>query len=191
MVFSRLKGACIVTILGIALPALGIAQESPAPATEESGLSAQEQQMQGWYIELQQLHTQLETIQAQALADQNLATRQEALGEEIRIAMETRDPSMAVRLDRMEAIEEEAIAAEAENNSQKLQQLLMEADDIQERLMVLQQQVVEDAPMAAKLDAFQADLQKKMVEVNPNAQQMMDRFTELEELLTAAMSFGF
>lgn len=192
MVSSKLKGAFIVTVLGIALPALGAAQESPAPApsAEEPALTEQEQQMQGWYIELQQLHTQLEIIQAQALADQSLATRQEALGEEIRVAMETRDSSMKSRLDRMEAIEAEAMAAEESNNSQKLQQLLIEANDIQEHLIILQQQIVEEPAMAAKLDLFQTDLHQKMLQVNPNAQQMMDRFRELEELLTAAMSFG-
>lgn len=193
MVSSRLKGTFFATMLGIALPALGVAQETPAPApsAEEPALSALEQEMEAWYAELQQLHTQLETIQAQALADQSLAARQEALGEEIRVAMESRDSTMTSRLARMEAIEAEATAAQESNNSQRLQQLMVEANGIQEHLFLLQQQIVEEPAIAAKLDVFQTDLQQKMLQLNPNAQQMMDRFRELEENLTAAMGAGF
>lgn len=193
MVSSKLKGTILATVLGISLPALGVAQESPAPApaAQDSALSALEQEMQGWYVELQQLHSQLESLQAQALADQSLAARQEALGEEIRLAMESRDTTMISRLDRMEAIEEEAVAAQETNNAQRLQQLLVEANSIQEHLILLQQEVVEQPAIAAKLDVFQNDLQQKMLQLNPNAQQMMDRFRELEENLSAAMSAGF
>src|SRR5690606_31117791 len=181
--------AFIAAVFGIALPALAVAQGSPAPAPAAEGteLSAQEEEMQGWYMELQELHTQLEAIQQQALADQTLAARQEALGEEIRVAMEARDSTMATRIERMSALEAEAMAAQEANNVARLQELMDEANGIQEHLFGLQQQIVEEPAIAAKLDLFQTDLQQKMLQLNPNVQQMMDRFRELETKLTAAM----
>jgi hypothetical protein len=41
--------------------------------------------------------------------------------------------------------------------------------------------------MAAKLGVFQTALQAKMVQVEPEAQGLMNRFRELETLLTAAV----
>ena len=189
MVSSILRRASFAALIGIALPALAAAQQAPtsAPAGEQPPLTAQEQEMQGWYDELQQLHTQLQTIQEQALADQTLAARQEALGEEIRLAMAARDATVQQQIDRMSSLETEAISAQQTNNIQRLQELMTEATGIQEHLMNLQQQVIEEPSMAAKLDLFQTDLQKKMAELNPNAQQMMERFQELEAKLTAAM----
>lgn len=194
MASSNLKQAILATVFGIALPALAVAQgaptPTPAPSAEETELSPQELEMQEWYVELEQLHTQLETLQNQALADETLATRQEALGEEIRLAMEAQDSTTATQLGRMSTLEAEAMAAQEANDLPRLQELMVEANGIQEHLMTLQQQIVEEPAMAAKLDLFQTDLQQKMLQLNPNAQQIIDRYRELEEKLTAAMGAG-
>src|SRR5690606_26508275 len=49
---SNLRRAFIAAVFGIALPALAVAQGSPAPAPAAEGteLSAQEEEMQGWYM---------------------------------------------------------------------------------------------------------------------------------------------
>lgn len=189
MASSILRRASFAALIGIALPALAAAQQAPAagPGAEEPTLSAQEQQMQAWYDELEALHGQLEALQVQALSDQALAARQEALGEEIRLAMASRDTTIEQQIERMSSLEAEAIAAQQTNNLQRLQELMMEATGIQERLIALQEAVIGEPAMAAKLDTFQNDLQAKMVQLNPNAKQMMDRYMELEEKLMEAM----
>jgi uncharacterized protein (DUF885 family) len=179
LMISQKKRALLTTLLAIAMPVAATAQQSPT-----------QQQVEGWFMELQQVHQQLEGIQMQALQDPQLSAAQEELGDEIRQAIEARDPRMGERMARVEALEAEAMDAQQSGNVDLLQALVVEAQQIQEHFMTVQQEVLEQPAIATKVSSFQARLERKMVEVNPDAQNLISRFRELETMIEQALRGG-
>lgn len=183
MSISFLTRGLLPVLLAAAVPMAVVAQQDPAaPPTE-----AQEQQLEAWYTELQEIHQTLQSLQQQALADAELAATQQELGSEIQLAMAEIDPSIEERLSRMQALESEAATAQQEGNVERLQTLMQEASGIQEHFAELQEQVLQEPTFAAKLSTFQEQLQQKMLQLNPEAEAQMDRLRELETRLTEAM----
>lgn len=169
--------------VALGLPVAAMAQEgSPA-----AGQTAEQQEVQTWLAELEGLHSQLEALQNRALEDPELSAAQEELGDEIRGAITAADPSIQQRMDRMGELETEASAASQGGNMQRLQELMTEARDIQDHFFEVQQRVLETPELAAKLNSFQDQLQRKMLQLDPGAQALMDRFRELEGKLTEAL----
>src|SRR5690606_33697251 len=161
-----------------------------APATGDTAPAPSGEGMQAWFTEMQEVHQQLEVIQQEALADPELSAKQEALGEEIRLAMEVVDPSMTQRMERVQELETEATAAQAAGDTEKLQQVIQEAQQIQEHFLNVQQTALSEPTMAAKLQDFQTALEAKMVEVDPEAETLIVRFRELEAKISALMNGG-
>lgn len=184
MVSSRFTRALLPTLLLAVLPvALTAQQPTPAPAAPQGP----PQEVQGWLTELQQLHGRLEGIQQKALADPSLSKAQETLGTSIRQAMQTIDPALEQGMARIKALETEASSAQQQGDQTKLQAISLEAQQIQQKFMTAQQKALAQPELAAQVEAFQNQLEKKMREVDPEAEKLIARFQELEQKLTAAM----
>jgi len=179
-------GALIALAFALGSPGLASAQIAPgqAPSQEEG---ATQQEMQSWFAELQQIHGQLESIQIRALQDPQISAAQEDLGVAIREAMEAADPTIEQQLARVETLENEASEANEAGNRERLEQLAAEAQAIQQHFMGLQEQVLVQPEFAGKLADFQTRLEEKMVEIDPIASTLINRFRELESKLAAAM----
>jgi hypothetical protein len=104
--------------------------------------------------------------------------------------MERIDPAMDERMARIEALESEAASAQQQGDGQKLQQLMVEAQQIQFHFMSVQQQALEKPQIATRVADFQTRLERRMLEVNPQAQNLINRFRELEEKLAGVMGTG-
>ncbi|HUE95134.1 MAG TPA: hypothetical protein VMN39_00655 [Longimicrobiaceae bacterium] len=183
----------LLAVLIFALPGIASAQDAPdahdhsADPNQSHEHSASQAEIGAWLNEMQQVHQQLERLQQRALADPELSVVQEELGEEIRTAMGTADPTLGQQLDRIGALEAEVAAAQQSGNEETLRTLMMEAQQIQQRFMAIQQQVLEQPPIAAKVSAFQTRLESKMVELDPTAGDLIERFRELEHMLDEAI----
>lgn len=163
-----------------------------------AGLTAQQQQMappqpelpeevQAWISEIEQLQAQLAPVQQEALQDEEIQAQQEALGAEVEAAMQAIDPELAILGDRMDQLQAEAEAAQEEGDMEKLQGLSQEAGQIQQRFQAVQGQVLERPEIAEKVESFQDNLQSKMVEIEPEAAVMLERFEELASRIEEAM----
>jgi hypothetical protein len=179
-VFNSITRALVTAAVILAIPSIAAAQ------THQPG--ADERQLEALFEELQEVHTKLEDIQMQALQDPGLSAEQAQLGEEIQQAMVAHDPTMVDRLARAEALESEAVAAQQSGDTQRLQELMSEAQTIQMQFMALQQEVIAQPAISQRLEAFQVRLEEKMLEVDPAAESLITRFRELEGILSAAMS---
>jgi hypothetical protein len=202
----RTKHALFAATLLLGLPVTVVAQQpaaGPPPpaatapaagaatgAAPAQALTPEQQAIQNLFNEYQELHSQLQGLQGQALQDPQLSADQEALGNDIRVAMEAYDPMMKQRLGRVNAIETEASAAQAAGDMPKLQLLMSEAQEIEQHFMSVQESVMEQPEIAAKVDAFQSKLEQKMIQISPGAQALMTRFRALETQLQAAMQGG-
>jgi hypothetical protein len=182
VVKSRMYRAFALSAFALGTPALLAAQEAASAPTQHD--------LEAIFAEFQEIHHQLEDIQLQALQDPQLNAAQEALGEEIRTAMEARDPALRQQMERIESLEGEAVSAQQAGNLEKLQELMVEAQAIEQRFLTIQQQVLTTPSIAAKIEAFQTELERKMVEVNPQTASLISRFRELESKLSTAMQGG-
>ena len=169
----------------VAAPAVLVAQSGTEPAQAPA-----QQEMDAVFLEFQQVHMQLEDIQNQALQDPQLNATQTEIGSEIRAAMEAQDPTMPDRIARMTTLETEAHAAQQSGDNARLEELVTEAQSIEQHLLALQQSVLQEPAMAARIADFQTQLERKMAEVNPETQALIARFRELESRLAAVSTPG-
>ena len=188
MIKPILQGAALALVLLTAPAALQGQQQNAdtlAPA-----LPAPEQpspEVQGWLMEMQQLQQQLAPIQAQALEDSALLVSQQELGTEIKAAVEAADPGLNERIEQLQDAEAELAAAQQNGDSTKLQALAQDALEVQQRFIAAQQQALQQPQITAKVETFQTELEQKMIEVDPEAATLIQRFRELEDKLEAAM----
>jgi hypothetical protein len=166
----------LLTLAAIAAPGAVSAQDSAA-----AGLPPQANE---WLAEIQQIHVQLAELQERALQDPDLAARRDSLGNHIRVAMETIDPSLSQSMGRIEEMERQAAEAEAQSDSAKLTQLRGEAQQIEQQFIDAQQQALQLPDLAAEVTAFQQLLQEKILATSADAPRLLARFQELEQKLT-------
>ena len=177
---TRSSRSLALAVALLAAPAALGAQQAPAAQAPSAP-----PQVQGLITEIQQIHERLQAIQERALADASLASAQESLGATIKAAMNQADPELEASMERVKALETEFLAAQQANDTTKQQTISAEAGKIQERFLAAQQKVVGQAEIVAKMEAFQAQLEAKMVALDPGAKQLISRFRELESQLNA------
>lgn len=170
----------------LATPSLGATQQ----ADQSEAVPSAEPDVEAWLTEYEGIHRQLQGIQQKALEDPDLTAAQIALGDQIRTAMEAEDPTIADHLKRAETLEVELQTAQQTGNAQRLEELLAEAQSIEEHFFTVQQVVVAKADIATAIGAFQTRLEQKMTEVDPTAPTLIARFKELELKLEQAMRAG-
>ncbi len=147
----------------------------------------QQEQLQAWYMELQQIQQQLAPVQQEVLEKPSIQAQQEELGELVQQAMEEEDPEVPQHMQRMQALEQEAVQAREAGDEQKLQELAAAAQEIQAHLMTAQAKALERPAIAARLEAFQDELRGEMIKLDPEAEALLDRHDELEAKLTAVL----
>jgi hypothetical protein len=175
----------------LALPLALQAQEatSAPPAAEEPD-SATVALVQGWVVEMQELNGRLQILQQQALEDPGLDAAQAELGERIRTTMMAADPTLAASVARVEELHGEAAAAEERSDTTRLMEIGEEVRRIDSAFFEAQQRALATPEIAAELEAFQARGDAKIVELDPQAPQMIARFLALREQLAAVLQEG-
>lgn len=164
-------------LLFLCAPTLLAAQEPNPVPPQSTG------ETQSLIAEVQQIQARLAPIQEQALQDSAIRAEQEALGVEVRSAMVQIDPTLGEQITRMEQLATEAEAAQAAGDQARLLQLSAEAQEIQQRLAEAQIQAMQRPEIAARVEAFQARLQGRMIEIEPEAEALIRRFEELQRRL--------
>jgi len=178
------KRARFIAVLALVLSPLGLAaQEEDAPAAPAMPPEAEE-----LIVELQQVQMELEPIQQQALSDPDLQAAGEALAAVVQDAMEDVDPSTPERMDRLQTLMTEAEAAQTDQDEARMREIVTEARQIEQQLQTVQAQAVQRPEIAARVEEFQDRLQAKMIEVDPEAEPLMERARELNERLAALLA---
>lgn len=167
-----------LTAVGLALlaPAALAAQQQPLPP-----------EAQALVVEMQELQAQLGPIQQQALSDAGLQAAQQELGEKVRAAMAEADPEMPARMERLTALQAEALEARAAQDQERMAAIVTEAQQIEQSLQAAQQQAIERPELDADIEAFQASLERKMVELDPDAAPLLERMREIDAELRALL----
>jgi hypothetical protein len=186
------RWSLLLTLAVVSMPAAVSAQprdarpspvnaRRPAPAHAKKSAEAQ-----AWLSELQVLNAKLEALQARALQDPQLVAAQQSLGGSIKAAMNRIDPTLEQSLARGKQLQQQALAARQRGDQATLGRLAGEMQNIQHRFFSVQQQVVQEPTLAARLHTFQDRVQKKMTTLDPNAPKMIARFGQLQTMLAQA-----
>lgn len=144
-------------------------------------------EVQEWVNEMQELQAQLETVQAEALADTALQRHQEQVGQVVRAAMIDVDPSLEEGLDRMEQLIAEARVAQEASDAQKITELTAEAQTLQPKIEQAQAQAMTVPAVQEEINEFQERLQDRMVEIDPDARTKLARLQELDARVRAVI----
>lgn len=188
-----LKHTLGATLLALAIAAApATAQQKTAPAAAAPSASAPRApqptaEQQAWLTELQQIGQRLQAAQMKALQDSELRAQQEALGAEFKAAMEKQDPGLAGVAQRVETMEAEARKAEQSGDEAKMKQLTQEAQQIQMRFAKAQAEALKNPALAAKAEAFEDKIEKKVIEIEPEAPKLLARGQELQAKLAASV----
>ena len=179
MKFSRFGSTALVALALAALPGMATAQQ-PAPEVP--------QEVQGWLAEMQQISGQLQELHARAMQDAELSAAHASLSEVVREAMVSADPTLEQGMQRLQELDTQAAAARQANDEARFRQLEQEAVQIQQRFAAAQQQAVQQRPeLVQQMEAFQQQVETKMVELDPQAETLIQRMTELQTQLAGAM----
>ena len=156
------------------------------PATLSAQQAEPPQEVQEMMAEVQQIQQQLQPVQQQALMDAGVQAGQQRAADAVRTAMIEKDPAMEARLDRLEAIMQEAQQAQAAGDSEKIAALTQEAQELQPQIVAAQEEALARPEVELEVAAFQKQLRDKMAELDPEARPLLERLAQLEERLQEA-----
>jgi hypothetical protein len=171
--------AGILSLLLFAAPGQAQSPPAPGPQVPPGQASAAEE-----YQEKQQ---RFAAIHDEAFrSNEELRTRQTELNEKILGALQEEHAPAEVQMARLEELRVEASAAQQAGDMEQLNALIAEAGMIQGELQAAQEQVLAREDVQADIESLEADLMEAMLEVDPEAQALLDRLDELAVVLNLA-----
>jgi hypothetical protein len=139
-----------------------------------------------WLDELQQIQRRLDPIERQALEDPMLHAQQEVISGAIIAVMIRSDSSVVAKLDRLQAIVAEIHRIGGDPD--RMQVLAEEVVRIKPSVDEAQARALSDPEIRALVDAFHAEVHKKMEQLDPEAGALIVRYQALDRMLKAALS---
>jgi DNA repair exonuclease SbcCD ATPase subunit len=179
---SRFRAAALAAFAIAALPAAAVTQQPTPPSPEL------QQQVQGMLQEMQQLSGQLQQLHSRAMRDPGLTAAHNSLSQVIRQAMVRADPTLEQAMQRLQQLDAQAAEARTAGNQARFRELEQEAVAIQQRFAAAQQQAVQRQPeLVGQMQAFQTQVEAKMVELDPQAERLIRRMNQLQTQLAGIM----
>lgn len=126
--------------------------------------------------EVQELQQRLQPIQQEAMQDEALNAQLQDLQARVEAAMRDENEEL---VEQMESLEEDFMAAQGEGDQERVQQIAMEAQQLEMEMQALQGQILEQPELQEELDAFQEAQRERMIEIDPEAGDLMDRLEEI------------
>jgi hypothetical protein len=175
---SRIAMFTVALAAVVAVPSAGWAQQ-------ESGQPSPE--VQQLLVERQELQVRLAEIQDEALEDEALQDQQDAVSAAVRNAMIESDPSMEQKLGRLEAMMQEARAAQVAGDTERISALTAEAQTLQPEIRRAQAAALALPEIEEQVEAFQLALRTRMSQIDAEAPALMERLEAVELRLQAQM----
>jgi hypothetical protein len=168
----------LLAAAALALPAAAQAQTQPAPAPAPPAPAVPAPPAAD---EAAQLRQKIGALQQQALQDPALKPAQDSFNTVVSAAMGRIDPAAPAKLARASSINTEVEAARAANDNARLNQLATEATALQTYFAGIRPRAMADPEVVAARQVFLARVLEKMKQIDPNAQQYVDRLTALSQ----------
>lgn len=187
---ERMHRAKILGTLALILMVGAVACERPEAEDPEDAADLEEQllmpqqemdpEIMELIMEMQEIQQKLGPIQQQAMQDATLMSTLQDLQERIESGMRAENPTL---MDRVDTFQSDMMAAQEAGDQERLQQMMMEAQGLQQEMQALQSHVLDQPDIRADVEAFEAAQRARMIEIDPEAEALLDRADEIMEAL--------
>ncbi len=141
--------------------------------------------------EYQQVEARLGQLQVQVIQeDAELQTRRSAIDEMVLAAMVEINPESQAHIDRLSELSEEATVAQQAQDNESMQSIMNEAMTIRSALDAAQSEAILREDVRSEIQSFEEVLMEKVVEIDPEARDLVIRLEELAAELTEATPPG-
>ena len=135
------------------------------------------------FQEYNQLNQQIQQLQQQAMNDEKISQKGEALEKEINKAMLKNNPEIKKSLDKRDNIISQYQSAEQSGDQQKMQSLGQEFQSVSQIIQTEQQKVIQEPEIGSQLQEFETLVMQKMESINPETPQLMAKLEQLKNKL--------
>lgn len=156
---------------------------TPAVAQETMPAAPASEEVQAWLVEAQQIQQRLSQVQQQVLADPQIAEEREALGEQVQAAMIEADPELEQSMEQIQELEPQMAEAQQAGDQERLNELVAQARAMEQRFQEAQSEALEDPTLRETVLAFNARIEERMLEIEPETPQLIERLRELQTRL--------
>ena len=156
-------------------PPEGAAQQAPPGMQQDM-----DPEMMALMMEMQELEQRIAPIQQEAMQDESLASQLTELQNRVETAMREENEEA---FEQMEELEQEFFAAQEAGDEQRAQEIGLEAQGVQMELQTLQQSVIDRPDFRESIDAFEEEQRARMVEIDPEADEIIQRIEEIMDEL--------
>jgi hypothetical protein len=167
----------LLAAAALAFPVAARAQMTPAPAPAQATPPAQAAPA----TEVEQLQQKIRALQQQALQDPALKPAQDSFNVVLSAAMGRLDPAAPAKFARFLSINAEVDAARAAGDNVKLNALAQEVPALQTYFSTIRPRAMQDPQVVAARQVWLARMLEKMKQIDPNAQQYVDRLAALSQ----------
>lgn len=167
------RAAGLATALGLAI--LVGAVPVRAQQGDQGQQGQQMQQMQQLQQDLRQVQKQLRGIRQKALQDSSIQEKRMALQETVRGAMAEIDPDLPTKEDTLNALQRRLRQAQQSQDTARLRSLMSRGRRVQQEVQKVRDSVLQRDSIANQLEQFREDLNDKMVEIDPGAEELIQR----------------
>jgi predicted nucleic acid-binding Zn-ribbon protein len=159
------------------------AAQKPAPAAQQPAAD-----VQAWVTELQSIDQQLQGIQMRALQDPALDSARQSVGAQIEAAVIRADASLAGLPAQVSTLQAKLQQAQQAGDQATYQQLVGQAQALEARFLKAREKALADPELAARVQRFQNDLEKKMTALEPGMPKLLARGKELQAKIEQAVA---
>jgi hypothetical protein len=183
---NRISRAAALAVTVLAVPAALAAQQRQASVRPPTPSATAEANARTWFNELQRISARLQAAHNRAMQDAPLRTAQETFMRDVKAAMQRQDPGLDALAARARQIQAEGVAAQQRGDRARLRELNRELSQIQARFMAAQQAVMRQPGLAQRARVLEEQLHSRMVQVEPETDQLIERGKELQLRLMRA-----
>jgi hypothetical protein len=176
----------LIPVLALLLAPIALAAQQPDAAVPPQ-LPPEAQEL---ITEIQEIQAKLQPVQMQVLQDSQLVSAQQAFGARMQEKMTALEPATTERLARLETLVAEAQTAEANRDEARFGEIVAEGQQIEQQLRATQEQAFQDPEIAAEFEGLQNTVQRKIIEADPAAEELLERLQELDTRLAMVLGAG-
>lgn len=190
---ATIRRASVLAVLIVLAPLAAAAQVRPMGAEVPTARklappAGASESVINWYGELQGISDHMRHVHDRALQDPALRQSRDRLMNVIQQAMDRTDPELPRLYARVSQLEAEMNQARARNDAARFQSLEMEKAQIQARFMRVRGSVLRQPEIAQQARAYEDLLRRRMIQIEPLTDNLLNRSRELQRLLGEALS---
>lgn len=170
MYFKRVFGI-VTLILFVTVSVFAQSQQQP---------QSEGQQLYQEYIQINQ---QVQQIQQQAMADEDIQNMTQEFSDKLEAAIVEENPELQSAVDKKNELIDQFEKAQQAGDQEQLQQISQDYEAVNQELQPAQQQIMQQEEFRTEAQEIETAVMAKMEEINPETPQLLAKMNELRTKL--------